>query len=214
MKHLRARARTKSFGGRFSLREIDPVFLSLTILLLAIGLIMLLSASYPSAYYELGKPTYYIARQGRYALLGVLAMIVIAGTDYHRVKCIAKPLLLLSLILLVLVLIPGVGIVRNNARRWISIGGLMTFQPSELAKLAVILDFSTSIAVKKDLMRTWRRGVLPYAITLTVIAALMLKEPHLSGTVLIVGIGFVLMFAAVIISETKLSFLKKSNKNT
>ena len=194
MEKRQNRATSKHPYRGFSLREIDTVFLGLTVMLLAIGLIMLMSASYPSAYYEFGKPTYYIARQGRYAILGIVAMMTVAGTDYHRVKSIAKPLLLLSVLLLALVLIPGIGVVRNNARRWISVGGFLTFQPSEIAKLAVILDFSTSIAVKKDLMRTWRYGVKPYAVILILIAALMLGEPHLSGTVLIVGTGLIVLF--------------------
>ena len=141
---------------------IDITFLSLVIMLLAIGLIMLLSVSFPSAYYELGKPTYYFTKQLLYAALGILAMLTISFMDYHLLKKVSRPLLLISLLLLILVLIPGIGEVRNNARRWISIGGLFTFQPSEIVKLAVILDFSASIARKKTSMRTWKYGVKPY----------------------------------------------------
>ena len=172
---------------------IDITFLGLVIMLLAIGLIMLLSASFPSAYYELGKPTYYFTRQLLYAALGICAMLAISLIDYHLLKKVARPLLLISLLLLVLVLIPGIGEVRNNARRWISIGGLFTFQPSEIMKLAVILDFSVSIAGKKNSMHTWRHGVKPYICILLIIAILMMGEPHLSGTILIVGTGIILM---------------------
>ena len=172
---------------------IDITFLSLVIMLLAIGLIMLLSASFPSAYYELGKPTYYFTRQLLYAALGIFAMLVISLMDYHLLKKVSRPLLLISLLLLVLVLIPGIGEVRNNARRWISIGGLFTFQPSEIVKLAVILDFSASIAGKKTSMHTWKHGVKPYICILLIIAVLMMREPHLSGTILIVGTGIILM---------------------
>ena len=172
---------------------IDITFLGLVIMLLAIGLIMLLSASFPSAYYELGKPTYYFTRQLLYAALGIFAMLVISLMDYHLLKKVSRPLLLISLLLLVLVLIPGIGEVRNNARRWISIGGLFTFQPSEIVKLAVILDFSASIAGKKTSMHTWKHGVKPYICILLIIAVLMMREPHLSGTILIVGTGIILM---------------------
>ena len=167
----------------------DKLFFGLVLLLLAIGLIMLLSASFPSAYYELGDPTYYFVRQGRFAALGVLCMTVISWMDYHQLKKVAKPLLLFSILLLVIVLIPGVGVVRNHARRWISLGGLGTFQPSELAKLAVIIDFSTTIAFKKDRMATWKYGVAPYLKALLPIMFLMSREPHLSGALLIFGVG-------------------------
>ena len=172
----------------------DKLFFGLVLLLLAIGLIMLLSASFPSAYYELGDPTYYFVRQGRFAALGVLCMTVISWMDYHQLKKAAKPLLLLSILLLVIVLIPGVGVVRNHARRWISLGGLGTFQPSELAKLAVIIDFSTTIAFKKDRMATWKYGVAPYLKALLPIMFLMSREPHLSGALLIFGVGAELLF--------------------
>lgn len=155
---------------------------------------MLMSASYPSAYYEFGTSTYYVVRQARFAALGLVAMVAIAGVDYHCLRRVAKPLMLLSVVLLVLVLIPGIGVVRNNARRWISVGGLITFQPSEVAKLAVVLEFSTTIAIKKDLMRTWKYGIKPYAAILVIMTCLMLREPHLSGALLIVGVGSILMF--------------------
>lgn len=175
--------------------SVDFTFLGLLLLLLATGLVMLLSASYPSAYYELGKPTYYFVRQLQYASLGLIAMLAVGFMDYHVLKRFSRPLLLISILLLVLVLIPGIGEVRNNARRWISVAGVFTFQPSELTKLAIILDFSASIARKKDLMLTWKAGVKPYVCVLGIIAVLMMGEPHLSGTILILGTGVVLMVA-------------------
>lgn len=175
------------------LRKTDVVFFSLVMLLLATGLIMLLSASYPSAYYEMGKPTYYFVRQSAFALLGLVVMLAIGSHDYTWLRTIARPALAAALLLLLLVLIPGIGVMRNNARRWISVAGFFTFQPSELAKLAVIIFFSTSIAAKKDQMRTWRKGVRPYLALLLLVSSLVLVEPHLSGAMLILGTGAVLM---------------------
>ncbi|MDO4315999.1 MAG: putative lipid II flippase FtsW [Oscillospiraceae bacterium] len=174
---------------------IDLPFCLLVLLLTAIGLVMLLSASFPSAYYETANhdPTYYFVRQGVFAVMGVAAMFFIGKINYQRFRGLAKPLLYLSIILLILVAIPGIGIMRNNARRWLGIGELLTFQPSEIAKLAVILYFSDSISKKKDKMHTTRYGVAPYLVILGVIALLMMLEPHLSGTVLILGTGAVLM---------------------
>lgn len=174
---------------------IDLPFCLLVLLLTAIGLVMLLSASFPSAYYETKNhdPTYYFVRQGVFAIMGVAAMFFIGKINYQRFRGLAKPLLYLSIILLILVAIPGIGIMRNNARRWLGIGELLTFQPSEIAKLAVILYFSDSISKKKDKMHTTRYGIAPYLVLLGVIALLMMLEPHLSGTVLILGTGAVLM---------------------
>ena len=174
---------------------IDLPFCLLVLLLTAIGLVMLLSASFPSAYYETknNNPAYYFIRQGVFAIAGVSLMFFIGKLNYQRFRGAAKFLLLAAFVLLVLVLIPGIGQTRNNATRWIGIGQLLTFQPSEVAKLAVIVYFSDSISRKKDKMRTTRYGIAPYLLILGIFSILMLLEPHLSGTVLIVGVGAVLM---------------------
>ena len=174
---------------------IDLPFCLLVLLLTAIGLVMLLSASFPSAYYETknNDPMHYFTRQGVFAVMGVAAMFLISKINYQRFRAFAKPLLFIAIILLVLVLIPGIGQTRNNATRWIGVGELFTFQPSEIAKLAVVLYFSDSISKKKDKMRTTRYGILPYLLIMGVLAVLMMLEPHLSGTVLILGTGAALM---------------------
>lgn len=173
---------------------IDMPFLMLVLLLTVIGLIMLFSASFPSGYYEEGDPFAYVRRQGVFAVMGVAAMLMIGKINYQRFRALAKPLLGLSIVLLVLVLIPHVGITRNNATRWLGVPGTaLQFQPSEIAKLAVVLFFSDSISKKKDKMRSFRYGIVPYALILVLLAALVGKEPHLSGALLILGAGAVLM---------------------
>lgn len=173
---------------------IDMPFLMLVMLLTVIGLIMLFSASFPSGYYEEGDPFAYVRRQGVFAVMGVAAMLFTGKINYQRFRALAKPLLGLSIVLLVLVLIPHVGITRNNATRWLGVPGTaLQFQPSEIAKLAVVLFFSDSISKKKDKMRSFRYGIVPYALILVLLAALVGKEPHLSGALLILGAGAVLM---------------------
>jgi len=172
---------------------LDLPFCLLVILLTGIGLVMLLSASFPSAYYINSDPTYYFRRQGAFAVAGIALMLLISRFNYQRLRMLAKPLLYFAIILLILVLVPGVGKTENNATRWLGVGDLFTFQPSEIAKMAVVIYFSNSISKKKDKMATTRYGVAPYLLILAVISFLMLKEPHLSGTVLIVGTGAVLM---------------------
>ena len=171
---------------------LDLPFCLLVILLTGIGLVMLLSASFPSAYYINGDPTHYFRRQGAFAVAGIAIMLIISRFNYQRLRMFAKPLLYVAIILLILVLVPGVGRTENNATRWLGVGSF-TFQPSEIAKLAVVVYFSNSISKKKDRMADFRYGVLPYLLILGVISVLMLMEPHLSGTVLIWGAGSVLM---------------------
>ena len=140
---------------------LDLPFFILVLLLTGIGLVMLLSASFPSAYYESeGKnPLSYFIRQGVFAIMGVAAMLFIGKI---------KPLLYVSIALLVLVVIPGpnqygklLGQGANNAVRWLGIPGTsFQFQPSEIAKMAVVLYFADSISKKKDKMRTFRYGPL------------------------------------------------------
>ena len=176
---------------------IDLPFCLLVLLLTAVGLVMLLSASFPSAYYTTknNDPTYYFVRQGVFAVMGVAAMFFIGKINYQRFRGVAKFLLYLSIILLVLVIIPGnpLAVTRNNATRWLGIGDLFTFQPSEIAKVAVVIYFSDSISKKKDQMRSFRYGILPYAIWLVVLGGLVGLEPHLSGAILIMGVGAALM---------------------
>ena len=171
----------------------DLLFFWLVLFLLGIGLLMLLSASFPSAFYEMGTPYYYFIRQGRFALMGLAMMICIAFSDYHVLRKIAKPLLAVTGVLLIMVLIPSIGIVRNNARRWLSLAGIQ-FQPSELAKLVLILNLAAGIARKREKMLTARQGIFPYLLLTGVLAILVGVQPHLSGAVLIAGTGAILMF--------------------
>lgn len=183
-------ARKHYLAGKGSM---DIPFLLLALLLTGIGLMMLFSASFPSAYYETGSAGYYFKRQAVFAAAGIVAMLVVGRFNYQRWRGAAKILMVLAIFLLLLVIIPGVGITKNNATRWLGVDGVLTFQPSEIAKLAVIVYFADSISKKKERMRDLREGVLPYGVWLAVIAVLMLLEPHLSGTILIVGTGAIMM---------------------
>ena len=189
-----ARGQSRGQGVRpLAAGRMDLPFLLLTLLLTIMGLVMLFSASFPSANYESGDPAYYLKRQGLFALLGLAAMLAMARMDYHRLRGMAKILMYVSVFLLALVLVPGVGITQNRATRWLGKAGVLTFQPSEIAKLAIIVYFADSISKKKNLMENFKYGVRPYILILGFFAGLMLLEPHLSGTILIVGTGIVLM---------------------
>ena len=192
----RRRKEREELNRELAKGPIDLPFCLLVLLLMGIGLIMLLSASFPSAYYDDNDPIKYFRQQGVFAIAGVAAMLFIGKINYQRFRGAAKPLLYLSIVLLVLVVIPGnpIALTRNNATRWLGIRNTsFQFQPSEVAKMAVVLYFSDTISKKKDKMNTTRYGVAPYVLILGVLSLLMMLEPHLSGTVLILGAGAALM---------------------
>ena len=169
----------------------DLPFLVLVLTLVGFGLVMLFSASYAVALYRRGDAYTYIRPQLLYAALGLGAMWAASRVDYHIYHKLAWPLLGLSVVLLAVVLfMPEY----NGCKRWLVIPGVGTLQPSEIAKFAVVLTFSHIISLNHNRMKDFSVGVLPFGLVLGLVAALMLLEPHLSGTLLILGIGAVLMF--------------------
>ena len=170
---------------------LDLPFLCILLLLLSLGLLMLFSAGYAVALYRRGDAYTYIRPQLLFAALGLAAMYAASLIDYHIWHKLAWPIMGLSLLLLVIVLfMPEY----NGCKRWIVLPGLGTLQPSEIAKFAVVLVFSHIISLNHDRMQGFAAGVLPFVILLGLVAVLMLLEPHLSGTLLILSIGAVLMF--------------------
>ena len=170
---------------------LDLPFLCVLLMLLCLGLLMLFSAGYAVALYRRGDAYTYIRPQLLFAALGLAAMYAASLVDYHIWHKLAWPVMGLSLLLLVVVLfMPEY----NGCKRWIVLPGLGTLQPSEIAKFAVVLVFSHIISLNHDRMQGFAAGVLPFGIILGVVAVLMLLEPHLSGTLLILSIGAVLMF--------------------
>jgi Bacterial cell division membrane protein len=184
-------------GGR--LGRVDVPFLVLTLLLLAVGLIMLLSSSYAIAYFETvtdtgeAAPMRYFTTQAIYAAIGIGAMIVVSYIPMSFLRRLSFLSLLAALGLLLGVLLTGLR--GNGAVRWIQIGPI-TAQPSELVKAAVILAFADwTCRFGPERMRTFTWGVVPFAAVLIIFSFLLLEQPHLSATIIILGIGAIMMFA-------------------
>ena len=171
--------------------SMDLIFLILVLTLLGIGLIMLFSASYAYAYYYDGNSFHYITRQLAFAVVGVVALLVVSQIDYHLLRRFALLLLGGTLFLLVLVLFYHT---QATAKRWIPIVGTFTFQPSELAKFTIVVVFAHLISLNYDRMSDPRYGLWPFLSIMGIIALLMVLQPHLSGTILILSIGVVMMF--------------------
>jgi len=169
--------------------SVDMTFLILVTLLLTIGLIMLFSASYPYAYYYRGNSYTFISNQLVFAILGSILMLMISTVDYKVLYNLAWPIMIVTMLLLVVVLFSEK---INGARRWIDLG-FTTLQPSEIAKFAVVVLFTHLICAMGDKMKTFRHGILPFAGILGVLVVLMMLEPHLSGTLLILSIGAIMM---------------------
>ena len=169
----------------------DIWFLIILMLLVCYGLVMLFSAGYAVALYRRGDAYTYIRPQLLFAAFGAVAMYAASLVDYHIWHKLAWPIMGVSLALLAIVLfMPEY----NGCKRWIVLPGLGTLQPSEIAKFAVVLVFAHIISLNHDRMQTFATGVLPFMVILGAVTVLMLLEPHLSGTLLILGIGAVLMF--------------------
>lgn len=180
---------------RIKTGRIDVVFLLLVLLLLTIGLVMLFSASYANAYYyQRGDSLYYISRQLTFAVMGTIAMFIAAFFDYHHFQSLSLLLMGGSLGLLVLVrLLPAN---EDGFHRWIRIGEIISFQPSEIAKFAVVVLFAHMLSQNYQRLGSFRYGILPYGVVLGIIGVLLVLEPHLSATVLVFAIGAIMMIVA------------------
>lgn len=196
----------------------DLPFLMLVIMLLGIGLIMVLSASYASAYYDpkVSSPYYYFIRQLIFGVGGIAVLYFVSRINYQTFRWLSVFVLIIAFVLLIMVLIPGIGINHNNAQRWMKvlIFAGPEFQPSEVAKLAVILFFAARLSKRNtEKKKKWNKTslvgricgfldriglleLLPYAGILLAIAFLMIKEPHMSGTILILVAGAAILFAS------------------
>lgn len=173
-------------------------FLFLVLILLIIGLIMMFSASYPSALQYTGNSYNYLIRQGIFAAIGVGLMLVLSLFNYHHFHKLALPILFIAGIALgVVLLMPS----STGVRRWIG-AGPVSIQASEIAKFAVILFMAHWGSKYFKKMDTFRYGVLPGLILFSVIAVLLFLEPHYSGIVII----FLLVVLMMYISGVKLRY--------
>lgn len=192
---------------------VDLPFLMLVVLLTGIGVIMVFSASYATAVGEGHAATYYFARQAIFAAVGLAGMAVVSKMNYQHLRWLSVFVLAAAFLMLVLVLIPGFHTVRNDGvRRWLRLPGGFTFQPSEAAKLGVILYFSARMsqrsteekrrydtrtisgALRQKIVDSGFTELVPYVVILLAMIVLMRFEPHMSGTILILVPAAAILF--------------------
>ncbi|MCX7624521.1 MAG: putative lipid II flippase FtsW [Thermomicrobium sp.] len=175
-------------GQRRRLHEPDLALLLTVLALNAFGLVMVFSAS-------VGSDTTYAVRHAVWLALGAVAAVVTAALDYRVWRRLAVPALLAAVALMTAVLLPGIGDTRLGAQRWIDLGPL-SFQPSEAAKLALVLYLASWLAGKGDGIRRFGHGVVPFVVLLGALAGLTMLQPDLGTSMILVLVGFSMFFAA------------------
>lgn len=173
----------------------DVPLLVAVLLLAALGVVMVYSASAVFAGARLGDGAYYLKRQALFAGVGVLAMAVTMRVGYRRLERLAYPLLALAALGVILTFIPGLGVRAGGAQRWIRIAGFQ-LQPTELAKLALCLYLASSVARKGDQLKDFRIGFLPHAIVFGLFGAGVLAQPDFGTMTVLTATMLVVLFVA------------------
>lgn len=165
------------------------------LLILGIGVIMVYSASAVLAFHDYGDSFYYLKRQLVFALLGICAMIITMRIDYRVWQKFAAVALLSCFVLLVLVLIPGIGVVRGGARSWLGIASL-GIQPSEFMKLGMVLYMAKTLSREEYRIQSFRHGLLPMLLILGAAFGLIMLQPDLGTGVVLLGATMMVIYAA------------------
>ncbi len=186
----------------FQLADYDLVLLLMVLALTSFGIVMVYSASSVMAAKNFHDGAFFLKRQGVFAFAGFIIAAVVMRVDYHHWKKLAVPMLFLCLSLLVLVLIPGIGAKIKGASRWIRLPGF-NLQPSEFAKIALIIYMAYSLEKKYDKIKSLSYGFLPYMVVLVMLLALILKQPDMGAALTLAAVTVIMLFAA----GTRLVFL-------
>lgn len=183
----------KNFSS-FLNNPIDFTLVITILLLLTIGLIMVLSASSPSALSESGNSYKYFSKQLIFAILGLIAMAFISKIDYRFYQKFYKHAWWIALILLALVLLIGRSV--NGAKRWIYVTETLSFQPSELVKFLMIIFYAGILVKDRDELGKYGYGFIKHICLLAPIIGLLLLQPHFSASIVIIAICSVMMITA------------------
>ena len=164
-------------------------------MLLILGLLAVYTASFAVGYLEFGDTNYFVARQAIFALAGIAALVFFMRLDYGRLRVLSVPMMLAALAGLLAVLIPGLGVERNGASRWLELGPL-TVQPSEFAKLAVIVYISAWLASRGKKVNKFSLGFVPFILMVGLVGGLVIAEPDMGTTIIILLVASTLFFVA------------------
>jgi len=177
------------------MRSIRTSIAVITILLISIGIVMIYSSSGVYALSEIGDSAYFLKRHILFLGVGALGTLAVMSMDYRQLQSLAKPLIIMVIIMLILVLIPGIGKASFGARRWFKLGAFH-FQPSELAKIVIMVYAADFLTRKAKSIHRFREGFLPIILILGLVCALIVRQPDLGNSVLIGCIVLIMMFIA------------------
>lgn len=175
----------------------DLILLGVSLVLLVLGVEMVYSASFVVAQQEFNDATYFLSKQVMWAVIGFVALVVLMTLDYHVLEKVALPLMLVAVAAMLLVLVPGMGVESYGATRWLKLPGpLPPIQPSEFAKLALIIYMSHWLARKGARVREFTYGLIPFATILVVVTGLIMLQPDMGTSLVVVGTAACIFFAA------------------
>ncbi len=165
--------------------------------LVVLGILVVYSSSFALGLLEFGDANYFVFRQVFFALAGGAAVVVLMKSDYRQLRVLSPLLMLAAILGLVLVLVPGIGLERNGATRWISVGGpVPALQPSEFAKLALIIYVSAWLAGRGDEVKQFWTGFFPFVFLVGFVAGLIMLQPDMGTTIIIVLTTLTLVYVA------------------
>jgi len=174
--------------------------------LVVLGLLMVYSSSFALGLAAFNDANYFVARQAIWAAIGLGLLITLMRIDYRWLRSVSPLLMLVAIVLLLAVLVPGLGVERNGAQRWISLGPLPPLQPSEFAKLALIIYVAAWLSAKGRSLHSFALGFAPFVMMVGVVAGLVLLEPD-TGTAAVIVLTTVTLFFIAGASITQLSAL-------
>jgi len=188
-------------GVQTKMGEVDPVLAAVIIALIGFGTVMIYSASAIEATVRFHDPEHFLKRQAVFALISLVVMWVVSHVDYHRIRKLTYPILALVTGLMLLTVL-GFGARKGGAARWIAVGPILV-QPAEMAKLALVLWLSYSLAKKAEKVKSFAIGFVPHVLMAGVFILLCLKQPDFGSAVVISFMTFTMLFVA----GARISFL-------
>ncbi|MDD5428659.1 MAG: putative lipid II flippase FtsW [Candidatus Omnitrophica bacterium] len=178
-----------------NMRDVRRSIFLITVMLVCVGIMMIYSASSIYAYSSMGDSLYFLKRHASYLVVGFILMFAAMVYDLKKLQKLSKPIMLVTILLLLLVLIPHIGRETAGARRWFKLGPI-NFQPSEFAKIAIIIYMADLVSRKGILMKSFIKGYMPSVIILGGVVGLVLLEPDLGTAITVSLIAFIILYAS------------------
>ena len=182
--------------SKFVNNQFDFLLCITVLLLLSLGVIMVLSASAPSALSETGSSYTYVRKQATFAIIGIVLMFIISKIDYRFYKKYYWIVYFVSWTMLLLVIVPGIGRNVKGATRWINLG-FGQFQPSEITKIGLIIFYAGYLSHHKDELKSFFKGfVKPFLFLVPPVGILFVVQNHLSVSLVIISVTATMMLMA------------------